>query len=102
MNEQEKILSAMEKEKIWRYSEIEAAAGISPSMMARTMPRLTKSGKITKRTDGKTAYYALRKYADDLHRKIELDTMPEEYKAFIGRSKIYDQCFAKYMQRRSA
>ena len=102
MNEQEKILNAMEKEKIWRYSEIEAAAGISPSMMARTMPRLTKSGKITKRTDGKTAYYALRKYTDELIRKVEYDCLPEDYKAFIGHSKRYDQCFAKYMHRRAA
>ena len=102
MNEEEKILNIMETEKIWLYSRIAEMASIKIHVMNRCMPKLVRSGKVVRKMDGKTAYYALRKYTDELTRKVEYDCLPEEYKAFIGHSRRYDQCFAKYMQRRAA
>ena len=97
MNEEEKILNTMETEKIWRYSTLAEAIGIKTNAMNRYMPKLVRSGKVVRKADGKTAYYALRKYADELIREVEYNHLPDEYKAFISHSKRYDQCFAKYM-----
>ena len=102
MNDEEKILNVMETEKIWLYSNIAEAVGVKTHVMNRCIPKLLRSGKVVKKTDGKTAYYALRKHKDELIRKVEYDCLPEAYKAFIGHSKRYDQCFAKYMHRRAA
>ena len=101
MNEEEKVLNVMETKKIWRYSTIAEAVGLKVQAMNRYMPKLVRSGKVVRKADGKTAYYALRKYTDELIREVEYNRLPEEYKAFIWHSKRYDQCFAKYMQRRS-
>lgn len=95
----EKVLAAMEQKQIWKYSEIAEAAGISRNILSKCMPSLYRSGDVVKTTDGTKTYYSLGKHADYVRRKIEFDNLPPEYQHFIGRQKLYDRCFLKFMKR---
>lgn len=95
---QKEILNLMEEREVWTYVDIAEATGIKTINLCSPLNRLAISGKIIKRTNGKKAFFSLKKHVDALNRKVDFDTLSEDYKMFVAHSKRYDQCFARYMK----
>ena len=99
MNNKEKILKAMEQKPIWTYTEISEASGVKIGGMNQIMSKLYRNGNpVVKRTNGKQAFYALKKHDDALRKYIEFSALTDEYKAFIERSMKWDRCFQRYVR----